>query len=74
MTVWDSDGVSGGVAAGIEMLGIEDPLVWLAYLLCILSAILCVVYGGINWDRGDDTVEAADVRWAAREDKVEEDI
>jgi len=27
------------------MFGIEDPQVWGAYLLCILSAVFCVGYG-----------------------------
>ncbi len=31
------------------MLGIEDPWIWGVYILCILSALLCVIYGG----RGD---------------------
>ncbi len=56
------------------MLGIEDKWVLLAYLLCILSTILCVVYGIVNWNRGDETVEPADVRWAAEQDKAEQDL
>jgi hypothetical protein len=36
------------------MFGIPDAGVWSAYLLCILSALACVVYGLINWNRGDD--------------------
>ena len=56
------------------MFGIEDPRIWLAYLLCILSAALCVVYGLINWNRGDEAVEPADVRWAAKQNKAEQDL
>jgi heme exporter protein D len=67
-------GLAAWWAAGFEMLGIEDPYVWVAYLLCILSTILCVVYGLMHWNRGDETVEAADVQWAAQEDKVEEEL
>jgi hypothetical protein len=37
------------------MFGIPDAGVWSAYLLCILSALACVVYGLINWNRGDDS-------------------
>lgn len=33
------------------MLGIPDPQIWLAYLLCILSGLLCVVYGVLSWNR-----------------------
>lgn len=56
------------------MLGIEDKGVVAAYLLCIASAILCVIYGIINWNRGDDSVEPDDVKWAIEEKKVEGDI
>lgn len=34
------------------MLGIPDFWIWSAYLLCILCAILCVVYGLYNWNKG----------------------
>ena len=56
------------------MLGIEDTYVWLAYLLCILSTLLCVIYGLARWNRGEDTVESADIRWAAKEDRVGQDL
>lgn len=56
------------------MLGIEDFWVWLAYLLCIASSILCVIYGLINWNRGDDSPTPADVRWAQHEKQVEKDL
>jgi hypothetical protein len=51
------------------MLGIEDPVVLLAYVLCLASALLCLVYGIINWNKGDDTVRPEDVKWAAEEKK-----
>jgi len=35
------------------MLGIPDPQIWLAYLLSILSAVLCVVYGAVKWNSND---------------------
>ena len=56
------------------MLGIEDLWVWLAYLLCIVSAILCVVYGIIFWNKGDESVQPDDIKWVAEEKKVEEDL
>jgi hypothetical protein len=56
------------------MLGIEDKGVLTAYLLCIASAILCVIYGFINWNKGDEEVQPDDVKWAAEEKKVEEEI
>ena len=56
------------------MLGIEGTGVWLAYLLCILSTALCVAYGLINWNRGDEPVEQTDVQWAEEEKKVEDEL
>ncbi|MCE5187407.1 MAG: hypothetical protein LLF76_14905 [Planctomycetaceae bacterium] len=56
------------------MLGIEDKGVLAAYLLCIASTVLCVLYGIINWNRGDDSVQATDLKWAAEEKKVEEEL
>ena len=49
------------------MLGIPDPGVWLAYLLCIASVIFCVVYGVANWDKGDEPIYPADVKWVKDE-------
>ena len=34
------------------MLGLGDGWVFAAYILCVLSAILCLVYGIINWNKG----------------------
>ena len=56
------------------MLGIEDVWVWLAYALCLGSAVLCVVYGALTWNRGDEPVEPADVSWAQEEKKVEDEL
>lgn len=56
------------------MFGIKDPCVGLAYLLSVASAVLCVVYGVFNWNRGDDTMQAEDVHWMAEERKVEEEV
>jgi len=56
------------------MLGIEDKYVLAAYLLCIASTVLCVLYGLANWNRGDEPLEPDDVRWVAEEKKVEEEL
>jgi hypothetical protein len=56
------------------MLGIEDKWVALAYLLCLLSSALCLGYGWLNWNRGEETVQEEDVHWAAEEDKAEEKL
>ena len=57
------------------MLGIEDNWVVLVYVLCILSTILCVVYGLVNWNRGDEPVLQEDVEWAKEEkEEIEETL
>jgi len=56
------------------MLGIEDKWVALAYVLCLASTILCVIYAWANRNRGDETVEADDVKWVAEEKKMEEKL
>ena len=35
------------------ILGIEDPWIWSVYLGIILSTLLCVGYGIVNWNKGD---------------------
>lgn len=66
--------VRSNVWGAAVMLGIEDKWVWLAYVLCILSSLLCVVYGLANWNKGEETVEQDDIRWAAEEKRVEEEL
>ncbi len=56
------------------MLGIDDFYVLLAYLLCLLSAVLCVIYGLVTWNRGEEAVQEEDVRWVEGEKKVEEEL
>jgi len=34
------------------MLGIDDPHIWIAYILCFLSAFGCIVYGILKWNVG----------------------
>ncbi len=40
------------------MLGMDDWLVSAAYLANIGAMVVCVVYGAINYNRGDDTVNS----------------
>ncbi len=37
-----------------KMLGIDDPQIWLAYILCIVSAIGCIIYGALKWNEGEE--------------------
>jgi len=57
------------------VLGIDDGWVVLVYLLCIGSALLCVVYGLITWNKGEEPVTQEDVEWAREEkEEVEEAV
>ena len=58
----------------LGLLGINDFWIWLVYLLCLGSALLCVVYGILNWNRGEEPAEPEDAAWAADEKKVEEQL
>ncbi len=56
------------------MLGIEDKWVALAYILCLASTLLCVVYGLATRNRGEAEADQEDIRWAKEEKKVEEEL
>ena len=58
------------------VLGINDPWVWSAYILCILSMLLCVGYGIINWNKGDEKEEEEikeEMDWHKKEKEMEEE-
>lgn len=59
----------------LNMLGIEDPWIWGVYILCILSTLLCVIYGIVNWNRGSE-LEAQEIleeaAWESKEEEMEE--
>jgi hypothetical protein len=56
-----------------NMLGIDDPWIWGVYLLCILSALLCLIYGVVNWNREGDQ-EALEVKEEEAWEKSEEEM
>lgn len=59
------------------MLGIHDPWILLAYLLCVLSAVACVVYGVMNWNKGADNEPdeiTEEAKWEVDESKIEEKL
>lgn len=58
------------------MLGIEDPWVVAPYILCLLSALLCVIWGVIKWNQDDSNPEpAAEIKqWAEEENRVEDEL
>ena len=59
----------------LSMLGIDDPWILSVYLLCIFSALLCVIYGVINWNRGGEQ-ESLEIKeeaaWEAGEEEMQE--
>ncbi len=56
------------------MFGIEGTTVWLAYLLCILSALLCLVYGLLNWNKGQEELHPEDQTWLEEEKELEKEL
>ena len=52
------------------MFGIADPWIVIAYLLCILSSVLCIIYGLVNWNKDGETIEEEKVKWAKEEDEI----
>jgi len=58
------------------MLGIEDQWVSIAYILCIVSALLCLVWGIIKWNKDDPESESEEEirQWAEEEDRVEKEL
>ncbi len=57
-------------------LGLQDMGVWLAFVLSVLSALLCLVWGILKWNQDGAAIEPeSEVRqWAEEEDKVEEEL
>ncbi len=58
------------------LLGLGDIWVAAAFYLMFLSTILCVVYGAMNWNRGEaDALELAEEsEWAKEEHDIEETL
>lgn len=59
------------------MFGIPDFWIWSAYLLCILSAAACVVYGLYNWNKdGDDETKQIleEKKWEEAETEIESNL
>jgi hypothetical protein len=56
------------------MLGIEDPLIWLAYVCCVLVTALSVGYGLARRNSAADRLTREDRAWARVEKKVEDEL
>jgi hypothetical protein len=60
-----------------DMFGLGDFGVSLAFMLCIASAILCVVYGLMNWNKGsDDEAEQIkeELKWQIEENQIDDQL
>ncbi len=57
------------------MLGMGDFPIFLVYALCVLSALACVIYGIINWNKGAKTdIPETDRKWQDTEKDISEDL
>ncbi|GAB1535617.1 hypothetical protein ADMFC3_12480 [Geovibrio sp. ADMFC3] len=58
------------------MLGLSGWAVPLGFILMLASAVLCIVYGIMNWNKGYMTDEEflQEQEWAEEERKVEETL
>ena len=57
----------------VGLLGIPDPGIWLAYLLCLAATALCVVFAFACGRKDDAEPTPTDAAWAAHEKEVEEE-
>lgn len=58
------------------MLGLGDVSIFLAYILCIASALACIIYGIFNWNKGaekEDEVKK-DVEWEKEDEEISENL
>ena len=58
------------------MLGMGDLSIFLAYVLCVVSALACVIYGLINWNKGAETEEELkkDKDWEEKDHNITENL
>ncbi|MHB8129955.1 MAG: symporter small accessory protein [Mobilitalea sp.] len=57
------------------MLGLQDLNIFIVFSLCILCSIFCVVYGCLNWNKGQEKESdemIAELTWEEKEDKINE--
>jgi hypothetical protein len=59
------------------MLGIEDPGIYLVYLLTIASTVLCVWYGIANWNKGAENEAeeiSEEIKWETKEKELDQNL
>jgi len=55
------------------MLGLEGTGVALAYIFTILATLLCIVYGWVNWNKGDENEKKEvneEIKWEKKDSKL----
>ncbi len=59
------------------MLGIDDPGIYMGYILAILSLIACIIYGLMNWNKGMETdidEIQKDLEWEDKDKQTKSEI
>jgi hypothetical protein len=58
------------------MFGIENPGIYLAYLMVFLCTAFAILFGIINWNKGKITPEELkdDLEWEEKEEKFKKEI
>lgn len=57
------------------MMGMADPWITVVFVLCIASALLCVIWGVAHWNRDETDEPDSEIRhWAEEEDRVEQEL
>ena len=59
------------------MLGLQDNSIFIAYMLSIISALGCIVYGLLNWNKGgnDEPKQIQEEQnWDTDEQKLNETL
>lgn len=59
------------------MFGLGDFSIVAVYLLCVLSTLLCIIYGILNWNKGGEPNAKEikkEVDWDKKELEINEDL
>lgn len=58
------------------MFGIDNPGIYIAYLLVFLCTAFAIVFGIISWNKGKITKEELedDLKWEEKDDQLKKEI
>jgi hypothetical protein len=54
-----------------DVIGIPDPWIWMAYLLCLAATALCVIFAAVRGRKREAEPTQADAAWVEHEKDVE---